>query len=158
MELFGAELRQWKEKVVAHIGPLQLPSAGRSAGNIPDSVDAGKRSLSTEQRKHRRLRRAPYAPAFLLSGHLIATSVAHRIQGGGPISWSGNRAVLEMLKGKEAQRQEFPSAIITFRQGNSGCLTSPPKSRTHHRALKSRGCVTVSDTKKWEPETHRCRP
>lgn len=62
----------------------------------------------TEQIKHRRLRKAPSAPAFLLPGHLLAASEGHRIQGGGPISCSGNTAVLEMLKGKEIQGWELP--------------------------------------------------
>lgn len=55
------------------------------------------------------------------------------------VSCSVNRAVLQMLKREEIQGQELPLAIITSRQGNSSCLTSCPKSRTHHRALKSRG-------------------
>lgn len=35
----------------------------------------------TEQRKHRRRRKAPYAPAFLFRGYLLAASVGHRIWG-----------------------------------------------------------------------------
>lgn len=112
-------------------------------------------SGGTEQRKHRRLRKAPYTPTFLFSGHLIATSVAHRIQWGGPTSCSGNKSVLEMLKVEEVQGQEFPLAIITLRQGNSSYLTSLPRCRTHHRALKSRGlCHCVRWTQKSGNQRH----
>lgn len=110
----------------------------------------------TEQRKHRRLRKAPYVPAFLLLGHLPAAPVAHMIQGSGPISCSGNTAVLEMLKEEEIQGWELPLAIIIFRQGNSSCLSCLPKSRTHHQAQTSSVCQC--DTNRWDPETDRCRP
>lgn len=43
----------------------------------------------------------------------------------------------------------FSLAIITFRQGNTSCLTSLPKNRTHYRAQKnSEACVTVSEGQK----------
>lgn len=72
---------------------------------------------------YRRLRKVPHAPIFLLPGHLLTASVGHRIQGDGPISCSGNTAVLEMLKEEEVQGWELPLAVTIFRQGNSGCLT-----------------------------------
>lgn len=79
----------------------------QGAQQAPDQTGGAPPGV-TEQIKHRRLRKAPSAPAFLLPGHLLAASEGHRIQGGGPISCSGNTAVLEMLKGKEIQGWELP--------------------------------------------------
>lgn len=79
--------------------------ARSSAGSRPDWVGTGKRSpwdyrAEKAQEAEEGLTCPWISPSF--------ASVGHRIQGSGPVSCSGNTAVLEMLKREEIQEWEFP--------------------------------------------------
>lgn len=54
----------------------------------------------TEQGKHRRLWKAPYAPAFMLPGHLLAASMGHRIQGLDTSLFQGIKRYWKCCRGK----------------------------------------------------------
>lgn len=103
-------------------------------------------------RKHRRLRKAPYGPVFLLWAS--ACSLCETWDRGG---WTHlllrEYRVLVMLRREEIQ---LPLPIVVFRQGTSSCLTCLPKSRTRHQTQRSRGIscyVSMTQTGGTERQT-----
>lgn len=107
VKLMGAGLRQWKKEIVPHVGHLELPAVGCSVCWVLSWLQTrlnGNREekpLGSLSRESTGDCGRPHMALPFCSLGICLQLLGTQDTGAGHISFSGNKAVLEMLKGKE---------------------------------------------------------